>query len=539
MKGKVKTKVLDHSTTVKNGVLRVGFGTIAIVVEIAWLVAVFLGLNQYYFWVEAATKAFSIVLVLALYSMNKNAAIKLTWILLILISPIFGIVLYLLVGLSGTTKRMKQRFARTKEELLPDLLNYNTLFKESSMDEIQGDSPYDELRFQDKRLSNISRYIFSQSDFPIYRAKDLKYYPTSSEALQALKEDLKRAEKFIFMEYHAIDNKSQWSEIQDILAQKAKAGVEVRVVYDDMGSFGFINTDFVQRLAYLGIQCYVFNPMIPFINMFLNNRDHRKITVIDGKVAFSGGYNLVDYYFTNTRKYGEWKDSGIRFTGEAVNSMTYIFLEMWNSIRRNQNRDESVHQYFIHHPEVPWDKGTGYIQPYDDSPLSPEPLAENVYLSIIEQAEDYIYITTPYLIITEEMNRTLSRAAKRGIDVRIITPGKPDKKAVYRVTRSYYANLVKNGVRIYEYTPGFCHAKQWVSDDKIGVCGTINLDYRSLYHHFENACVIYECDAVLDIKRDFEKDFKLCNEITEEYAQERSVVMRILDMILRLFAPLL
>ena len=166
-------------------------------------------------------------------------------------------------------------------------------------------------------------------------------------------------------------------------------------------------------------------------------------------------------------------------------------------------------------------------------------MAENVYLSIIEQAEDYIYITTPYLIITEEMNRTLSRAAKRGIDVRIITPGKPDKKAVYRVTRSYYANLVKNGVRIYEYTPGFCHAKQWVSDDKIGVCGTINLDYRSLYHHFENACVIYECDAVLDIKRDFEKDFKLCNEITEEYAQERSVVMRILDMILRLFAPLL
>ena len=166
-------------------------------------------------------------------------------------------------------------------------------------------------------------------------------------------------------------------------------------------------------------------------------------------------------------------------------------------------------------------------------------VGEDIYMSIANSARDYAWFVTPYLIITEEMNRTLSRAAKRGIDVRIITPGKPDKKAVYRVTRSYYANLVKNGVRIYEYTPGFCHAKQWASDDKIGVCGTINLDYRSLYHHFENACVIYECDAVLDIKRDFEKDFKLCNEITEEYAQERSVVMRILDMILRLFAPLL
>ncbi len=558
----VKIKVLDHSTKVKNGVMRVGFAAIAIMVEIAWLVAVFVLLTEYYLLVSAGTKVFAVILVLALYSTNKNSAIKFTWIMLILLSPIFGIVLYLLVGLSGTTKRMKNRFYVTHKELLPEISPFDTrsvlpdqeIFAApvprneiygsvNSVDEISASvDPYIELAHKDKALFNISRYITRQSNYPLYRVDELEFYPDSLKALQALKEGLKTAEHFIFMEYHAIDNKVHWNEIQDILAEKAAQGVEVRVIYDDMGSFGFINTDFVHTLASLGIKCWVFNPMIPFINMFLNNRDHRKITVIDGKIAFSGGYNLVDYYFDTTKKYGHWKDSGIRLTGEAVNSMTYTFLEMWNSIRKNDKKDKDVRKYF-----VPYDNKAGegsradrgYIQPYADSPLFSEPLAENVYISIIDQAKDYIYLSTPYLIITDEMKRALTMAAKRGVDVRIVTPGIPDKKLVYRVTRSYYGALVKSGVRIFEYTPGFYHGKQCVSDDKTGVCGTINFDYRSLYHHFENACILYECPVVMEIKKDFEDTFTECREVTLEQIRKRSVVMRLVDNVLRLFAPMM
>jgi cardiolipin synthase len=278
----------------------------------------------------------------------------------------------------------------------------------------------------------------------------------------------------------------------------------------------------------------VFNPIVPALNIFMNNRDHRKITVIDGEIGFTGGYNLADEYFNITHPYGHWKDSGIKLTGDAVNSLTCMFLEMWNVI---DNTDKDYGSYLPKYDFKASDKG--YVAPYADCPLDGEAVGENVYMNIVKNAKRYVYFTTPYLIITDEMQRELSQAAKRGVDVRIITPGIPDKKLVYQVTRSYYAGLVKNGVRIYEYTPGFIHAKQCICDDEVATVGTINLDFRSLYFHFENGTYLYKCSAIGDIKKDFDDTFPICTEVTDKYKNGRSAVLRIWQCILRLFAPLL
>ena len=299
------------------------------------------------------------------------------------------------------------------------------------------------------------------------------------------------------MEYHAIEDEEAWQRIQTVLEDRVKAGVEVRIFYDDMGSIWFVNMDFATKLKSLGIKCRVFNPILPGLNMFLNNRDHRKITVIDGKVAYTGGYNLANEYFNITHPYGIWKDTGIRMEGDAVKSMTVAFLEMWNAAGNVKSKELVPEKYVIHYAYQAQQRG--YVQPYADSPLDGEQVGEEVYISMANKAEKYCWFITPYLIITDEMTHALTLAAKRGVDVRIITPGIPDKKMVYSVTRSFYHNLVKHGVRIYEWTPGFCHAKMSVADDKMATCGTINLDYRSLYHHFENGCFLADCDAVLEL----------------------------------------
>jgi cardiolipin synthase len=283
----------------------------------------------------------------------------------------------------------------------------------------------------------------------------------------------------------------------------------------------------------LGIRCQAFNPAMPFLNFFMNHRDHRKITVIDGKVAFTGGYNLANEYFGITEPFGKWKDTGLRLEGEAVQSLTATFLEIW-SLSTRKTEDVSRYLSVRHSVAAP-----GYIQPFGDNPLTDERCAENVLLNMLGRAERYIYFITPYLIITDEMNRALGLAAKRGVDVRIITPGIPDKKTVYAVTRSYYAGLARQGVRIFEYTPGFCHAKQCICDGKIASIGTSNLDYRSLYHHFENNVLLYGCEAVDAIAEDFENLFPKCREVTEAYASGRGAMLRTWQYILRLFAPLM
>ncbi|MBQ8359222.1 MAG: cardiolipin synthase, partial [Oscillospiraceae bacterium] len=295
---------------------------------------------------------------------------------------------------------------------------------------------------------------------------------------------------------------------------------------------GHTNMAFAKQLNAAGIHCVPFNPALPVLNLFMNHRDHRKITVIDGKVGFTGGYNLANEYFGRTKPYGHWKDTGIRLEGEAVRSLTAAFLELWNVVTKSKE-DCGKYLDVCHSVEA-----KGFVQPFTDDPLSEERVAENVYLNLINHAKKTLYFVTPYLIITDEMGRALRLAAKRGVDVRIITPGIPDKKTVFAMTRSYYAGLVSQGVRIYEYTPGFCHAKQCLCDGEMASIGTSNLDYRSLYHHFENNVLLYDCDAVREMAADFEELFPMCEEVTEKYCSGRGAVLRVWQCMLRLFAPL-
>ena len=517
------SNTVEQKSNIRNGTKRLIFTLIAIVIQVAWIFSLYTWLNAKFEWIAVISSVVSVLLVLGIYCQQKTSSIKTPWIILILVFPLLGIFLYLLTGLSGSTHRMRTRFEQIDKQLFPKLH--------------QDPAVMAALRAKDPRTANLAGYLTKFSQTPLFQNTDVVFYPEAPQGLEAQKAELRKAEKFIFMEYHAIEDAEAWAGIHEILVEKAKAGVEVRVFYDDMGSIGFINTDFVNRMEKDGIRCRVFNPMFPLLQVFLNNRDHRKITVVDGKVGFTGGYNLADEYFDLTHPFGQWKDTGVRLEGDAVKSLTAIFLEMWNASNENDKDDDNFDKYLI-----PYDyqaKEQGFVQPYCDSPLDGEHIGENVYMSLVEGASDYCWFSTPYLIITDEMEHAMGLAAKRGVDVRIITPGIPDKKLIYGVTRSYYGGLVKQGVRIFEFTPGFCHHKQCVADDRVAVCGTINLDYRSLYHHFENGCLMADCQAVLDMKADFENTFPKCREVTEDYRTGRNSILNLKDRILRLFAGLM
>ena len=506
----MKNDTLEGRAITKNGVKRLCFSILCILLEAVFILAMITRLNEYAEIVNLITRLFAGILVLLLYSSDQTSSMKTPWIILILIFPIMGVTLYGLIGLNGGTRKMKQRYADIDRELLP-LLPENKEYMEKIKEKIP-------------KAGNISTYIQKNAQYPVYQNTDITYYDEAIKGLNAQLKDLSKAEKFIFMEYHAIEDDRAWQQLQEVLVERVKVGVEVRVFYDDMGSIGFINTDFVKKMEQLGIKCRVFNPFVPGLNMFLNNRDHRKITVIDGKVGFTGGYNLANEYFNYTHPYGQWKDTGIRLEGEAVQSMTITFLEMWNAVSEKDKNDTDFN---------------GFVQPYADSPMDGEQVGEEVYISMANKAEKYCWFMTPYLIITDEMTHALCLAAKRGVDVRIITPGIPDKKFIYSITRSFYHGLVKHGVKIYEWTPGFCHAKMSVADDCMATCGTINLDYRSLYHHFENGCFMADCQVVSDIRNDLETTMNDCREVTEKYRTGRSAYLRLGQLFMRLFAGLL
>ncbi len=528
-------------------------------------------------WIYTMIHFIGLFLVLAIYASYKTSSIRMTWMFVIMALPIFGTLLYLFIGLDRTGYKMRRRFEDIDKILFPILPT--------------GEEEARNARARDPHLGGIVEYIRRHAGFPVYQNTRIEYYDDALKGIEAQKKDLAKAEKFIFMEYHAIEDAESWHAIRDILAERAKAGVEVRVFYDDMGSLGFINMDFVKRTESYGIQCRVFNPFLPGLNLFLNNRDHRKITVIDGRVGYTGGYNLANEYFHVTEPFGFWKDTGVRLEGDAVQSLTVMFLEMWNAMsamdrddtdfmkylavsnaayllnrkskvvsgeqaeRARKERDrlrKKSQGYYLQMekgimPDMRYVLGTeeydgdhlGFVQPYADSPMDDIHTGEDVYICMADGAHDYAWFITPYLIITDEMCHALSMAAKRGVDVRIITPGIPDKKLVYKLTRSYYNGLARNGVRIFEFTPGFCHAKMSIADDLVATCGTINLDYRSLYHHFENGCLYADCEAVMDTKRDFEETFAQCEEVTDYYAEGRGAFLRLEQMLLRLAAPLM
>ena len=333
------------------------------------------------------------------------------------------------------------------------------------------------------------------------------------------------------MEYFIINEGTMWNGILDILKEKAANGVEVRILYDDMGSLAMLSTNYSKELAKYGIKCMTFNKLSPFRGIFMNNRDHRKITIIDGKVAFSGGVNLSDEYINVNSRFGIWKDNAIKIVGDAIWNLTVMFLTLWNA---NINEDKDIMKFKY---DFSNDKNKGYVIPYGVAPLHKDLIGEDVYINMINSAKNYLYIMTPYLIIDTDMVNSLCRAAKRGVDVRIIVPGIPDKKIVYTQTTSFFKVLHDNGVKIYKYTNGFVHSKVFLSDDIRAVVGTINMDYRSLYLHFENGIYMEEVEEIKEVYKDFENTFKDCKELSNQDVKA-GFIKTLWQSILRLFAPL-
>ncbi|MDD5864250.1 MAG: cardiolipin synthase [Firmicutes bacterium] len=502
----------------RNSISRLLFVGLAIVIQVAWLIVLAVKLNAYSTWISLFTTVLSILVVLRLSGKHTSTAMKMPWIMLILAVPVMGLSLFLLFEILGDPGKAGKRIQVIRKSLKPYL--------PQNPDAIQ--------HLEEERVSDANqfRYLSDHEQWPVYENTAVQYFGDGAQTLEAMKADLEKAEKFIFMEYFIVADNSSFREIREILVRKVRQGVQVRLMYDDIGSIGFVNMKFAESLNEDGICCRVFNPAVPLLNLFLNHRDHRKTTVIDGKVGYTGGYNLSDEYFGRAQPYGLWKDTGVRLEGEAVRSLTASFLELWGVTTKSQ---EDCGPYLSIDYKV---NAPGFVQPFNDNPLSEERTAENVYLNLISQAEKTLYFTTPYLIITDEMSRALRLAAKRGVDVRIITPGIPDKKVVFAITRSYYAGLARQGVRIYEYTPGFCHAKQCLCDGRIASIGSSNLDYRSLYHHFENDVLLCGCDAIDEMAKDFDALFAQCTEVTEKYSTGRGAMLRIGQCILRLFAPL-
>ena len=491
-----------------NSIARIIFVGISVVAQAAWILVQILALNRYSAWISLFSTLLAALVVLKLYAGHTNANMKMPWIMLILVFPVMGLSLYLLIVICGDLGGTRKRLDRVRR----------------AMPAAEGGEVPAGMEW--------SRSLV-QAGYPVYGDTDARYFSEAKDAFEALKADLEGAKKFIFMEYFIVEDGPAFRQIEAILARKAAEGVEVRLMYDDFGSIGVADMKFVRRLKGEGIHCKVVNPALPIVNVFMNHRDHRKITVIDGRIGHTGGYNLAGEYFGFTAPFGHWKDTGLRLEGRAVESLTRTFLEMWN-VANWQQEDAA-----------PWLEGAcpaageGLVLPFGDDPLGDSRAAEDLYLNLIGSAKDHIWFVTPYLIITDELTRALGLAAQRGVDVRIITPGIPDKKTVYAVTRSYYAGLARRGVRIFEYTPGFCHAKMCVRDGETAVIGTSNLDFRSLYLHFENDVILHGCGAVRDMEADFEAMFAESREVTGQYAAGRGAVLLVWQCILRLFSPLM
>lgn len=496
---------------------------IILLIQIIWTVLLVFRLSEYSQLLDSILKIISILMVLYIVGKDDNAAYKIGWIMMILVVPVFGGLFYLVFGDKKPSKRLRNSIRKSHDELrkyMPE--DKNTAEEFSKMN---------------GRAFQTSSYIKNISDFPVWKNTSTKYYSVGEEMFADMLIELEKAEKFIFLEYFIIEEGKMWDSILEILLKKAQAGVEVRIMYDDIGCVATLPAKYDKYIEKLNenMHCMAFNPFVPMLSLVMNNRDHRKIMVIDGKTAFTGGINLADEYINETSRFGHWKDTGICIKGDAVWNFTIMFLETWRAYRKDE---EDIIKYKTESKPEGDILDNGYVQPFCDTPLENEPIAENVYIEILNQAEKYVYIFTPYLIIDDEMKIALCLAAKRGVDVRIVTPGIPDKKIIYRLTRSNYEPLLKAGIKIYEYTPGFIHAKSYVCDDKYAVVGTINMDYRSLYLHFECGTFMYKTSAVLDLKNDCLKVFDVSEEV-KMVSRTRFTLGGLFDAILRIISPLL
>ena len=476
-------------------------------------------------WLQSLLTLFSIITALHLLTRRDKSAYKLSLVFLILLLPIFGGVFYWIFHFQTTSVGFRKRLEQVEQNSRTAYQLPNDISKQVFSQAV------DELTESRKLL----RYMDYSTPFPVYSNTESYYYPGGADMLPALLEDLKKAERYIFMEYFIIEEGEMWNLILEVLRERVKAGVDVRIIYDDLGCFLTLPSNYAKTLRSYGIQCQLFNPFHPFLTSIQNNRDHRKITVVDGKIAYTGGINLADEYIGKKIKHGTWKDSAIRLYGDGAWSFTVMFLQYWSFLSRKKEAD--YEKYRPTEFDAPT-SGNGWVQPYTDSPMDRENVGEHVYHQITEQAQQYLYITTPYLTVNDGMLSALERSAKSGVDVRIITPEIPDKKLVHFTSRSYYRHLIRAGVKIYEYRGGFMHAKLFVSDDKIATVGTANLDFRSLYLHFECGTCLYQTNSIADIKNDYLHTLKDCRQIIEQDCKV-GLFKQFLQSICRLFAPLM
>lgn len=510
---------MKQNSKLKRGIpfpTHIVFSAISLIVQIVFFVIMMMGLSEHYFFINTLCTILAVIMVFYITNSSGKSSYKILWIIFILAVPIFGVLAYMLLGGGRVLPHIKKRMYKCEKKYIEKLP--------------KNDFAYETLRYSDGLHSRQADYLTLESGYPLYKNSSCEFLAPGEVFLPRFLEELHKAQKYIYIEFFIIAEGKMWSEVCDILEKKVREGVEVKVLFDDFGSIKRQNKTFIKRLRKKGIEIAVFNKIRPSMDIFMNNRNHRKIVVIDGKVAITGGLNIADEYINELERFGYWMDCAAIIKGDAVKSFLAMFCSTWE-FTTGKNIDYTAH---ISEEKV---LEKGFLLPYADGPLDDKNPAEGIYMQILNSAHRYVYIATPYLIIDNSMKECLRLAAKSGIDVRIITPHIPDKWYVHPVTQYNYYDLLEAGVKIYEYTPGFIHSKFFVSDDSVATVGTVNMDYRSFIMHFE--CGVWMCDnqTVLDIKEHFNTLLLQCEEITLKKMKKSSVFVRLKRAILHLFAP--
>lgn len=492
-----------------------------ILIQLGVLFSIVFKFQEYFVYFYTFYLLLSSTVIIKIINNRSNPAYKIAWIIPIMLIPIFGTVIYLVFGRVRFSKKEKIKMSEVQER-----------------ERIANQLTVPDTRIEDGNVDAIlqSNYLSKYGESSLFEHTTSEYFPLGEQAFESMIEELEKAQKYIFMEYFIIQEGKMWDTLLEILARKAQNGVDVRLIYDDFGCLFTLPNHYDKKLKRLGIKCCVFNQFIPVLSPIFNNRSHRKITVIDGKVAYTGGINLADEYINTYKRFGHWKDNAIKVEGEAAWGFTLLFLSMWDFIN---STDTNITKFLPVYTPKNLPANEGYYQPYVDSPFDPETVGMNVYLNLINKAKDYVYFTTPYLVIDNLLMESLCTAAKSGIDVRIITPHVPDKWYVHAVTKSNYPQLIEAGVKIYEYSPGFIHSKTCVVDGMYATVGTVNLDFRSLFLHFECGVWMYKANGVQSVLKDHLETEKASRRITLEEARDISLFKRIVQACLSVFSPLL
>ena len=498
---------------------RLGIILVLLAVQVLMLLGIFHWFQEFLPHIYGGAVLFTVFMVLYLLNTDYDNSAKITWLILIMLMPVFGALLFLYTKQEIGHRALKSRTA--------DMIRLSRTTISQDPDAAQA------LEQANPGAASLSHYVARSGAHPVWRNTEVQYFPIGEVMFDEMKRQLEKAEKFIFLEYFIIDEGTMWGQILDILARKVQQGVDVRVIYDGTNEFSNLPHDYPERLGKLGIRCQMFAPVRPFVSTHYNYRDHRKILVIDGHTAFNGGINIADEYVNITHRYGHWKDTGVMLHGDAVKNFTLMFLQMWNL--------QEPQPEFRSYVEIPMPKieSQGFVMPYGDCPVDDDKLGEHVYIDLLNRAHRYVHMTSPYLIIDGEMEDALKYAAKRGVDVELILPGIPDNYPAHAVAYTHYKALIGAGVKIYEYTPGYVHAKMAVMDDREAVVGTINLDYRSLYHHFE--CATYLCDVpcIPQIEADIQQIRSLSRLIDSNAVKNETFARKFTGFLVKTIAPLL